>query len=302
MTIYKAPSADWKELALGVYAFIQPPDVAVSNSGLIVGNKEAMVVDSLDNKYMVENFIRKMKEVTDKPVRFLVNTHHHPDHLHTNHYFPEATVITSHRSRQETLNLSPEGINRLKQLHPDKICHEGSKITPQDMTFEGTLNLYDGEREIRIIDMGPSHCQSDVIVYLPKEKVLFTGDLLVVDMQPPGVEKFWSGSHRIIKVLDTLASMDVEAFVPGHGKVVLSREETVKLVIGFIEFYMVLRDEARNCFNKGMTYQEAFEKLNWSRFKKWGKREELGVIKGNLATIFSEFSGAPPGTNIKLEW
>jgi cyclase len=188
----------------------------------------------------------------------------------------------------------------MARIHPD-MSYEGSKITPQDMTFEGTLNLYDGEREIRIIDMGPGHSPSDVIIYLPKEKVLFAGDLLAVTTNPPPFQ-IWSGSYRVIKVLDTLASMDVETFVPGHGRVVLNREETVKMVIGFIEFYMVLREEARKCFERGMTYGEAFEKLDWSKFKKWGEKEGLRVIRGNLARAWSEFRGEPPGTKIEYEW
>ena len=299
MSNIEVPPAEWRKLAHGVYAFLQQPSFGVSNSGLIVGKKDATVVDSLANKHMVENFIGKIKEVTDKPIRFIINTHHHPDHTFTNHFFPEATAITSHRCRQELINYFPY-IERIKHLHNAKVDHEGSKLTPQDVTFEGTLNLYDGEREIRIIDMGPAHCQSDIIVYLPEEKIIFAGDILTIGMYPSCVEKFWSGSYRIIKVLDTLASMDAETFVPGHGKGVLSREETAKRVSESIEFLIVLREEARKCFEKGMTSEEAFEKLDWSKFKKWGEKEKLGVIiSGNLATIFSEFSGAPPGTNVE---
>ena len=301
MSHYKAPPAEMKELTRGVYAFLQAPGTAVSNAGLIVGKRDAMVVDSLDNKYMVENFISKIKEVTDKPIHLVVNTHVHPDHTHTNHYFPEAKVITSHINRKEMVHYTPERVERLTRIYPGQICHEGSKITLQDMTFEGTLCLYDGEREIRIIDMGVGHSQSDVIVYLPQEKVLFAGDLLAVGMQPRGVEKIWGGSYRIIKVLDTLASMDVETFVPGHGMLVLSREETASMIYEFIEFYMVLRGEAHNCFEKGMTYDEAFEKLDWSKFKKWGKKEELKVVRGNLARAFSEFRGEPLGIKIDFQ-
>ena len=75
-----------------------------------------------------------------------------------------------------------------------------------------------------------------------------------------------------------------------------------------IEFLIVLREEARKCFEKGMTYQEAYDKLDWSKFKKWIERSEKEKpavanwrdrdFKGDLATIFSEFSGNPPGTTI----
>jgi glyoxylase-like metal-dependent hydrolase (beta-lactamase superfamily II) len=165
------------------------------------------------------------------------------------------------------------------------------------------ITIYDGEREIQVIDMGPAHCQSDAIVYLPKEKVLFAGDLLIVGVIGPGIEKFWNGSINIIKVLNTLLDMDVKTYVPGHGSETLSREETVKIVSEHTEFCFILREEARRCFGKGMNYLEAFDALDWNKFKQWGRKEEqLGVvIKGNLATLWSEFKGNPPGTNVKHE-
>lgn len=77
-----------EELADGVYAYIQAKGTwFVSNAGLIIGTQDTIVIDSLSNKEMVQGFIHEIGKVTDKPVKFLINTHSHGDHIWTNHYF-----------------------------------------------------------------------------------------------------------------------------------------------------------------------------------------------------------------------
>ncbi len=297
LTNYKAPHCEMKKIAKDVYAFLQPPSGFTSNAGLVVGEKFAVVFDSFTNKFMAENFLSKIKAVTNKPVRFLINSHWHTDHIWTNHYFKEATVITSQRNREETLKLPEDDVERVSKWLT-KMSFEGAKTTPQDMTFEGKFSIYDGKREIRLIDMGPGHSQSDVIMYLPKEKVIFCGDLLCVGMVPAGVEQIFYGSFRVIHVLDALAGMDAELFVTGHGPV-LAREQAVKIIAGFIEFYITLRDEARRLFNTGRSLEEAYLDFDWSKFNKWSTRDKIeNIIWGNLRRAFSEFRGEPPGHNL----
>src|SRR5512139_1130003 len=101
---------EFRRLAEGVYAFLQPPLIWYSSAGVIVGDRDVIVVDSLTNADMTGTLLAEIRRVTDKPIRFLINTHSHADHVYTNHFFPEATVIGSHRGREETKNnLSAQG-------------------------------------------------------------------------------------------------------------------------------------------------------------------------------------------------
>ena len=185
---YKAPKAEMRELAKGVYAFLQPAFLFQSNQGLIVGKNWTTIVDSQTNKYQIESFISKVKSVTDKPARFLINTHFDPDHVWTNYYFPEATCIATTATRKETIRLHPYNLVTLRQMMPEPIMSfDGSKMTPQDMTFDGTLTVYDGDHEIRFIDMGAAHTISDTVIYLPKEKIVYCGDLVMVGMPEAGI-------------------------------------------------------------------------------------------------------------------
>ena len=86
---------EFRELAKDVYAFLQPPLVWYSSAGVIIGDRDVIVVDSLTNAAMTESLLAEIRRVTDKPIRFLINTHSHVDHVYTNHLFPEATVIST---------------------------------------------------------------------------------------------------------------------------------------------------------------------------------------------------------------
>jgi cyclase len=290
MTTSKAPASEMRELARGVYAYLQPhTGWFMSNAGLIVGKKEAIIIDSLTNKSQVEEFIRKIKQVTDKPIRFVINTHVHGDHIFTNHFFKDAMVICSSRCREETIKMPPDRIERtLKPLFPG-ISFAGARITLQDMAFEKTLTIYQDEREIQLVDLGPGHSQSDTYVHLPKEKIVFCGDLL------------FSGSPQmllngclscLIQNLDVLAGLDAKVYVPGHGPV--GGKETVH---GMREYLVVVRDEARKCFDKGMSYEEAARTIDIGRFKEWGKTE---LLYGNCARAYSEFRGEPPARELNV--
>src|SRR5512139_1158441 len=94
--------AEFRQLAKGVYAFLQPPLIWHSSAGVIVGDRDVIVVDSLTNAAMTESLRAEIRRVTDKPIRFLINTHSHADHVYTNHLFPEATIISTHRARETT--------------------------------------------------------------------------------------------------------------------------------------------------------------------------------------------------------
>ena len=299
---YKAPPAEMKELAKGVYAFLQPGGGYTSNSGLIVGKNWATVIDSQTNKYQIENFISLMKKITEKPVRVLLNTHYHPDHTFTNYYFPEAVAITTRPNFRETTRLNPSMLPTLKKMMPEPLMsYDGSKIFPQDLIFEGKLTVYDGIREIDFIDLGPAHAPSDIIAYLPKEKIVYGGDI-VGSGGAPGATSVMDGSYRMIEVMSTLSNMDAERFVPGHGPRIMSREEVIQTASPIIDFLLIMREEARKCFNKGMTYQEAVEKIDYSKFTKWGDKKSLyGLIYGNCARAWSEFKGEPLDTTLDQE-
>ncbi|PWB68147.1 MAG: hypothetical protein C3F15_16955 [Holophagae bacterium] len=243
------------ELAEGVHVYLQPPLICYSTAGVIVGERDVIVIDSLANAVMTEHLLAEIRRLTDKPVRFLINTHSHFDHVYTNHLFPEATVIASHRGREETK------ANRRAQTKHDTLFAElfpdvdltGGRYTGQDASFSGSLSLHQGSREVRLIELGVGHSESDVAVHLPDEGIVFCGDIFLNGLPPLPLEGHVTQTIANIRSLETL---DAEIYVAGHGDPGTLddvRAQRIQLERQF--------QRARRCFEQGMSYDTALQAL-----------------------------------------
>ncbi len=211
------------------------------------------MVDSLTNAAMTQSLLGEIRRVTDKPIRFLINTHSHLDHVYTNHLFPEATVISTHRGREETeANQKAQGKHDvlLAKLFSD-VDFRGGRYTPQDMSFSGSLCFYQGEREVRVLELGPGHSESDVVVHLPGEKIVFCGDVFLNVMPPlPGEGRV----TRTIANYRAIEALEADIYVAGHGDpgtLADVRAQRTQLENVF--------QRARKCFEQGMSYDAALQ-------------------------------------------
>jgi glyoxylase-like metal-dependent hydrolase (beta-lactamase superfamily II) len=205
-----------KQLAPNVYAYIQAKATWYwSNAGFIVGNDYVVVVDSLATVRLTEKFRDEIRKVTDKPIRYLINTHHHGDHTWGNHIFTGATIIGHDDCRHEMIGAGTMDPNLLNTMFPE-FDFRGIAVTPADITFGKELTLYMDGREVRLVHFGPGHTVGDIIVYLPQEGIIFTGDLIFLYSTPLGMEGSFAGWLRN---LDAMAKLDARTYVPGHGPV-----------------------------------------------------------------------------------
>jgi glyoxylase-like metal-dependent hydrolase (beta-lactamase superfamily II) len=286
-----------------------------SNSGLIVGKDYAVLIDSQTNKHQAANLIKAIKKVTDKPIRLLFNTHFHPDHTWTNHMFTEAITFCTEACRQKTLELGPHEQDVFQKYQASALLNfEGAVKTPQTMTFDGRLTIYldcpSGTKTIHFIELGTGHSHTDSIVFLPKEKIVFGGDIVGVGEEGnvtdfnPRVPGLYSGGSDLVYVMYNLAQLDADVFVPGHGTVLATRADVARQAAAAIEGLIFFREEARRVFNKGVTYQEAVDLLDYDKLEKlgFGTKEQVsrGVL-GTLARMWLEFEGYPEGTMVDIE-
>ncbi len=242
-----------RRLAKDVYAFLQPPLIWYSSAGVVVGDRDVIVVDSLTNAAMTRSLLEEIRRVTDKPIRFLINTHSHVDHVYTNHLFPEATVICTSRCREHTeANQKAQAKHEalFARLFPD-VDLEGGRYTLQDVGFSGTLTFHQGEREVRAIELGAGHSESDVVVHLPRERIVFCGDLFVNAMPPlPGQGTV---SHTIANY-EAIEALDADIYVAGHGDpgtLADVRAQRKQLESRF--------QKTKECFDRGLSYDAALE-------------------------------------------
>jgi cyclase len=236
------------EIVPGIYSAIGTGSMNVgSNSAVIVNRDEVMIVDSHISPESGRAMLQELKAITDKPVRFLVNTHFHYDHTNGNQAFPPGVDIIGHEFTRRKLTgdvlekgmfadlvrglpkqiddlkarvaseTDPAVKARLSQQVPVQTAFAASlkdlKLTPPNVVIDDRMTMYRGDREIRLLYLGHGHTGGDLVVYLPKEKVLCSGDLLVHDVANliDGYVNEWPDA------LEKLRPLDFVDVIPGHG-------------------------------------------------------------------------------------
>ena len=275
-----------KQLAPNIYAYIQAKATWYwSNAGFIVGNDYVVVVDSLATVGLTQRVKDEIRKITDKPIRYLINTHHHGDHTWGNHVFAGASIISHDYCRHEAIETGIMDPNLLNTIFSE-FDFRGIAVTPADITFDKQLTLHMNGREIRLLHFGPGHTAGDIIVYLPEEGVIFAGDFIFLYSTPLGMEGSFAGWLRN---LDAMANLGAQVYVPGHGPV--CRVEGLNLCRDYLVF---VRREAKKRFDKGMTVDEAAKDIDLGQFKQWPNHERILL---NVERLWREFRGEDPTTS-----
>jgi glyoxylase-like metal-dependent hydrolase (beta-lactamase superfamily II) len=268
-----------EEVAPKVYAYVQAfGELGVSNAGLLVDKDGAMAVDALMVPSMTRRFLDAMKKVTKKPVNRLVNTHHHIDHSGGNFLFKEAEIISHAYCRDEIVRTGMPTEFFQKRIPRFAAEFPKLKLAEPKVTFEDRLTFHQAGREVELRHLGPAHTFGDAFVYLPKDKVLFAGDIAFYYVTPLA---FQGHVGNWIKVADRILKMDVEVIVPGHGPIGGKKE--LKEMRAYLA---LIRREARKRFDLGMTPEQAARDLKLGVYARWREPER---ILPNVMRLYQEF-------------
>ncbi len=272
-----------KQLAPNIYAYIQSKATWFwSNAGFIVGKDYVVVVDSLATVSLTRKFRDEIGKVTDKPIRYLINTHHHGDHIYGNHVFAGATIISHDYCRRDVIQAGVMDPNALNSMFPE-FDFRGITATPADISFDKHLTLHMDGREIKLLHFEPGHTAGDIIVYIPEDGIIFAGDFIFLYSTPVGMEGFFAGWLRN---LDAMAKLGAQTYVPGHGPV--CGLEGLNLCRDYLIF---VQREARKRFDEGMTVEQAAGDIDLGQFSRWPDRDR---ILFNLERLWREFRGEEP--------
>lgn len=210
-------------VADNVYSYVDvknagPGNSFAANAGIIIGSDGILVVDTLISAKEARKFMADIRKVSSKPIRYVVDTHYHLDHAFGNGEFAKAgVIIIAHAADRK--NLEEKGESTLKRAKEFGLTEEdmrGTEIALPALTFTDRMSVYLGDEEVELIYLCPSHTKGSVMVYLPKSKVLFTGDIVFSDFHPYLAEGDLEGW---IRNLDYILSLDVKTIVPGHGPI-----------------------------------------------------------------------------------
>lgn len=227
------------KIADNVYSYIDikngsPQNSFGANAGIIIGKEGIIVIDTLTSSKEAKRFIKDIKAVTDKPVKWVVNTHYHLDHTFGNSEFVKlgATVISHDNCKRNLKNNGEVALQNAVNYGLTVKDMEGTEIAYPDITFPYRVEIDSGDQIIQLIYSGLSHTDGSILVYLPDSKILFSGDILFTDYHPflaEGTIGEW------VKVLGQIMTMDVSTIIPGHGPVSGKQDITdlIKYLIAF---------------------------------------------------------------------
>jgi len=284
------------DLGSGCFAYLQPDGSwGWSNAGLVTDGGESLLVDTLYDLPLTAEMLRAMRRATSAAVRIgtLVNTHANGDHCYGNQLVKGATIVASAASAAEMDELPADRMAMLLKNAPalgaggaflarcfSSFDFEGIVHTPPTETFRGECVRRVGAKEVRLIEVGPAHTKGDVLVHVPADRVVFTGDILFID----GTPIMWAGPvANWIAACERIAAMDVDAVVPGHGPVT----DTAG-ALRVRDYLVYVRDEARKRFDAGLSPEDAARDIALGDFSSWGDAERIVV---NVHTLYREFSG-----------
>lgn len=294
MTSVRGENPTLEDIGHGNWAYLQPDGSwGYSNAGLVSDGGATLLVDTLFDLAHTERMLARMRDACPaaRDIGTVVNTHANGDHCYGNQLLPKAHVVASKASAEEMAELPPSALAALME-NADALgtggaffarCFapfdfRGIELAPPDETFSGELDVKVGDKRVRLIEVGPAHTAGDVLVEVPDDGVVYTGDILFIE----GTPIIWAGPvQNWIDACDRILSMNASVIVPGHGP--LTDAAGVR---GVRDYLTWLRDASRARYDAGVPAAEAVRDIGYGAFSHWLDRERLAV---NVHTLYREF-------------
>ncbi len=273
----ETPPVAVKQVAPGLYFFF---DYAGSNSVFLVTSDGVLVIDTRQHPRAGEELIAQIRKVTDKPIRWVINSHFHGDHTFGNAAFKAvgATFIAQEETRRIMQKVQPKEMARRQEYFrshnydPNEV-----KLILPDVTFSRAMTLWLGGREVRLMYLGPGQQDGDTFVYFPYARTLFTPGSFATRNIPNMA--FTTSVESWLSLLDRVAGMEnVDRILPAHGD--LATQADVR------EFAAMLRDfytTVKGAIDRGVPLEEAQRTLTFPQYREW---RNYGRIRAEIASLY----------------
>src|SRR5579875_3085972 len=282
------------DLGDSVYAYLQPDGTwGWSNAGILVDGETSLLIDTLFDLKLTQQMLDTMRRSIPAAshIDMVVNTHANGDHCYGNQLVADAQIIASARTAEEMIEgvkpqllamvvkqgtlLGPTGEYMSRIFGPFEF--DNIVVTPPKTTFEGEYSLTVGDKAVQLMEVGPAHTRGDTMVYIPGDRVVFTGDILFIGGHPI----IWAGpTANWLRACNRIPEMDVETIVPGHGPI--TDKKGVQELKSYFEYIYA---EARKRYENGMPVLEAARDIPLDRYATWTDGERIAV---NVASIYRE--------------
>ena len=229
----QAKKISFTKLSANAYAYTAEGD---PNTGVIVGDDAVMVIDTQATPVMAQDVIRRIREVTDKPIKYVVLSHYHavrvlgasgykPEHIIASRDTYDLIVERGEQDKASEIGRFPRLFQAVESVPPG--------MTWPTITFNGRMSLWLGKLEVQLIQLGRGHTKGDAVAWLPEQKILFSGDLVEFDATPYAGDAYFSDWPQ---TLDNIAAMKPRALVPGRGAALTTPEQVAAGLQGTRDF------------------------------------------------------------------
>jgi cyclase len=302
-------TSELKKIADGIYVRIVSPDGnAVGNTGVVILDRAVLVFDTHFTPEAGRELQAQIKAITSKPIRYVVNSHFHPDHTHGNQVFVEAQFIGSTQTRRDVLNIDLASMNRAVAIAQNQL-EKLRRATAQDdtavrgqrqrdiksredyletmshqkiispvVTLDDRLTIQDGKEEVQLSWLGPGHTEGDTIMFLPREKIAFLGDLFFNEAIPNVQD---ACTLDWIKTLREALKLEADKYIPGHGPV--GSRKDVETFLGYLEEIKSLVESA---ITRGAGMEQAIREIQVPA--KYSSYKFQDFFPLNIQKMFSE--------------
>lgn len=280
------------EVADGVFAYLQPDGGwGWSNAGLVTDGTDSLLVDTLFDMALTREMLEAMNQVTaSAPIGTIVNTHANGDHCYGNAAVGAGEIIASASSAREMDEVPAATLAAMVDRAP-RMGATGTYIerifgafrfdevepAPPTRTFDGELDISVGDTAIRLVEVGPAHTRGDILVELPDNDVVFTGDILFNG----GTPVVWAGPFgNWIDACQRIIDARWTTIVPGHGP--LADADAVRTMRRYLTW---LLDETRPRQAAGLTVEQTIADIDLGEWADLPEAERLAV---NVDTVYAE--------------
>ncbi len=226
-------AVSFTKLSDNAYAYTAEGD---PNSGVVIGDDAVMVIDTQATPVMAADVIRRIREVTDLPIKYVVLSHYHavrvlgasayaPEHIIASRDTYDLIVERGEQDKASEIGRFPRLFQSVESVPPG--------MTWPTITFTGRMSIWLGKLEVQLIQLGRGHTKGDTVAWLPEQKILFSGDLVEFDATPYAGDAYFSDWPR---TLDNIAAMKPRALVPGRGAALTTPEQVAAGLAGTRNF------------------------------------------------------------------
>lgn len=261
----------------GIYVFASKE--GNSTCSIVLTQEGAVVIDACQTPLDAQKFFAGIKKLTDKPIRFLIDTEVHNDHTFNHHVFSPPAIVINHEGAAEGMkkNFDPKRAETLSAQSPEmREAVKNYKFIPPHIEYRNKMTMNLGERTFELIYLKNVHSEADTAIWLPKERVLFAASAAnvksIINLRPFVTIPDVLASYKLMK------SLNPEVVVPGHGPV-----STTKIFDEYEGFYTLLLKRVSEMADQGKSLDEIKKELKMPEYADWSGQDRLGV---NIAVAY----------------